>query len=109
MAATSELEELDKICPGAAQVMDGGVTYFFLPSLRVPVNDNILEVDGMLCTQAHSGYMTRLFLSERIAGKGTNWNVHNIGCRPWHTWSWNNVPENLRPAQILAEHLRALR
>jgi len=36
-----------------------------------------------------------------------NWTCHQIFGRSWYTWSWNNVPANLRPAEILAGHLRA--
>jgi hypothetical protein len=29
--------------------------------------------------------------------------------KTWYTWSWNQVPAGLRPAEMLAEHLRGLR
>lgn len=101
------LQELRRVCPGAQEMTEGGITYFFLPSLKHPCAQGTLDV--LLCPQQHSGYTTRLFLSAAIPGKGSNWSAHTILSRTWHTWSWNNVPANQRPAEILAQHLRALR
>lgn len=102
-----ELKEIKEICPGAELMTEGGITYIFLPGLKIPVgNAELLIRDGLLCLQTHSGYPTRLFLSDRILGKGANWTNHRILDRTWHTWSWNFVnPE--RPAVVLAQHLRS--
>ena len=105
----SDLKEIRDICPGATLFPEGGFTYIHLPGLKIPVNDKEpLVRDGLLCLQTHSGYPTRLFLSEPIPGKGSNWTVHRILEKTWHTCSWNNVPPD-RPAAVLAQHLRALR
>ena len=101
------MQELRQICPGAQEMLEAGITYIFLPGLKHPLGHGTL--DGLLCLQQHSGYTTRLFLSAVIPGKGNNWSTHTILSRTWHTWSWNNVPANQRPAEILAQHLRALR
>jgi hypothetical protein len=104
---SDEIEELQFICPSAREMSEGGVDYVFLPGLKVPGSGRAL--DALLCPQQHSGYTTRLFLSEVIPGKGQNWRSHTILSRVWHSWSWNNVPANQRAAEILAQHLRALR
>lgn len=104
-----DLAEIRDICPGATLFPEGGITYIHLPGLKIPISETeTLIRDGLLCLQMHSGYPTRLFLSESIPGKGSNWTVHRILERNWHTWSWNQVPPD-RPAAVLAQHLRALR
>jgi hypothetical protein len=105
--AVEELEELQRVCEGAKEMQEGGVTYLFLPSLKVPNAASAL--DALLCAQQHGNYTTRLFLSAPIAGRGANWSTHTILSRTWHTWSWNNVPTSQRLTEILAQHLRALR
>jgi hypothetical protein len=106
MVAPEELEEIKKICPGAQEMGEAGVTYIHLPQLTLP--DRCI-VEAILCLQAHSGYATRLFLSKIVEGKGQNWTLHRIMDKVWHTPSWNHVTADLRPAEILAEHLRAYR
>lgn len=107
MVDEAAMKELSAVSPGAQEMTEGGITYIYLPQLRLPCGPGIVE--GLLCIQQHGGYTTRLFLSQRIPGKGANWTVHQVLGRTWHTWSWNNVPANLRPAEILAGHLRAIR
>ena len=100
------MDELKQICAAVHEMPEGGINYIYLPSLKVSESE---VVDALLCPQQHSGYTTRLFLSRPIPGKGANWSVHTILSRTWHTWSWNNVPANQRLAEILAQHLVALR
>ena len=102
-----ELEELKQICPGAQEMIEAGTTFFFLPDLKHPCAPGSLQ--ALLCPEAHSGYSTRLFLSAAIPGRGNNWSTHTILGRTWYTWSWNNVSAHQRLAEILAQHLRALR
>ena len=103
-----ELAELRAICPEASEMSEAGVTYYFLPKLKVP---GAGELDGLLRAQqaASDGYTTRLFLSKPVEGKGQNWTEQRILDRTWHTWSYNNVPVTDRLSQILVNHLRALR
>jgi hypothetical protein len=54
------------------------------------------------------GYTTRLFLSSPFVHKGQNWTVHRILDKTWHTFSYNNVPPDLRLIEILANHLKVL-
>lgn len=103
-----DLVEVRAICPSAAVMSEGGNTYVHLPQMKLGQGDSILIREGLLCPQARDGYATRLFLSEPVPGRGNNWTVHQILDKAWHTWSWQNVPAG-RPAQILAQHLAALR
>ena len=109
MVAADQLQELSDLCGEVRELAEGGKVYIYLPRLMLPNGCVPAEVEGLLCIQEHSGYATRLFLSQQIAGRGANWSVHRIVDRAWHTWSWNNVSAQMRPAAILAEHLRALR
>lgn len=105
MIAGSSMEELRAISPGAQEMTEAGISYLLLPRLKLPCAPGV--VDALLCIQQHGGYTTRLFLSEQVPGKGNNWTCHQIFGRVWWTWSWNNVPANLRPAEILAGHVQA--
>ena len=102
-----EIQELKHICPEAKEMAEGGIVYLYLPGLKLPAGLGV--VDALLCPQSHSGYPTRLFLSAVVQGKGANWTSHVILSRTWHTWSWNYIPAGQRPAEILAQHLRAFR
>jgi hypothetical protein len=107
MSIPSEaMDELREVCAGAQEMPEGEITYVSLPGLKISEHEIL---NGLLCPQQHGGYTTRLFLSKPIHEKGANWSVHTILSRTWHTWSWNNVPANQRPVEILAQHLRALR
>lgn len=109
MLSQKLFEELRAICGGAEEMAEGGCTFIYLPDLKIRTGDNIASQDALLCLQARDGYPTRLFLSQQVQGRGNNWTTHRILDRTWYTWSWNYVHSELRPAQMLAEHLRALR
>jgi len=109
MVGTSDLQELQLVCPGAAVLHESNLEYVYLPRLKLPAGCSPPEADGLLCLQGRDGYLTRLFLSAEVRGKGNNWKAHQILSRTWYVCSWNNVSSDLRPAQILAEHLRAFR
>jgi hypothetical protein len=84
---------------------EAGFRYIYLPGLKVGTE----TMDALLCPQPKDGYLTRLFLERPVRGKGNNWSSHRILDRTWHTWSWNHVSADQRPAQILVEHLQGLR
>lgn len=107
--APEELDEIRKICPGAREMEEAGVRYIHLPQLTLPEGRNPRAMEALLCLQAHSGYVTRLFLSKIVDGKGQNWTTHRVLDKEWHTPSWKDVSADLRPAEILAEHLRVYR
>lgn len=104
-----EWSEIKLLCSDAKGLEEGNLQYIFLPSLKLPVRQNSVVRDALLCLGAREGYTTRLFLSERVDAP-VNWQGPiSVFGRAWHTWSWNNVPSTLRPAEILVGHLRALR
>lgn len=109
MLSEESLGELRAICEGAKEMTEGGYTFVYLPGLKIRTGDHTVSQDALLCLQARDGYPTRLFLCRQIQDRGSNWTTHRILDRTWYTWSWNYVGSELRPAQVLAEHLRALR
>ena len=109
MIPPEQMEELKAICPDAREMSEAGLAYVYLPGLRLPEGSNPAQEDGLLCLQSREGYPTRLFLSQQIVGKGNNWNSFRVLDKTWFACSWNNVSSALRPAEILAEHLRAFR
>jgi hypothetical protein len=106
---TQRLEELRLICPAAEQISEAEKNYFLLPGLRLPEGREIELVDGLLCIGEHTGYPTRLFLSQKLKDRGNNWNEYRILDRLWYSWSWKGIPADQSPSQILTGHLQALR
>ncbi len=109
MIDPKDLDELRLMCGDVSVLSEGGVDLVFIPRLMLPPGCTPHETSALLCVGPHSGYTTRLFLSAHIPGKAANWTQHIVAGKLWHTWSWNQVPATLRPAEILAEHLRGLR
>jgi hypothetical protein len=109
MVDATHLDELRSACGDVSVVTEGGVDFIFLPRLVLPEGCTPRETAALLCTGQHAGYTTRLFFPSIIPGRGANWTKHVVVGKPWYTWSWNQVPADLRPAEILAEHLRGLR
>ena len=104
---SDELAELQELYPGAKEMSEGGIRYILIPRLQLPDGS---EVEALLQPQAgNGGYTTRLYLPAQVPGKGANWTPFRVLEKNWWTWSWNNVPETDRLAQILAQHMNALR
>jgi len=110
VAHDTQLAELRAVCPGAVLMQEGGVTYVYLPQLRLPAGCDPAQVDALLRPgPGPDGYTTRLFLSHPFPNKGQNWTMHRILDKAWHTFSFNNVPADIRLIEILANHLKVLR
>jgi hypothetical protein len=110
MISEDHLAELRVVSPDAQVMREGDVTYIYLPVLKLPAGCSPPEVEGLLRPgPGPDGYTTRLFLSAAFPHKGQNWTEHRILDKTWHTYSFNNVPANLRPMEILANHLSVLR
>lgn len=110
MLAPDELEELKAICPGAKPLTDGPLHLVHLPNLRLHSDGKQIEIaEALLCLSEHQGYSTRLYLSQPLPTKAKNWGAQTVAGRVWHSWSWQGVPRTHSPAQILAQHLKALR
>ena len=105
----NDLLGLRRIFPEASLFWEAGKQYIHFPILKVPISGVATDMEGLLCPTEHSGYQTRLFLSQQVPGKGQNWNPHTILGKAWHTWSWNGVEASLPLMDILLGHLRALR
>lgn len=102
-----ELKRLSRI---VQQFVEAGCTYLLL-HLSLPNGCTPASTDALLCLTPRDGYPSRLFFAERIQSAASlNWNATGvrIGERNWHAYSWK-VNENLRLAQLVAAHLRALR
>jgi hypothetical protein len=106
MLAAEQMQELLDLCGDAREMSESGKPFIYFSKLKLPCG---VEVEGLLCPENHSGYATRLFLSQVISGRGSNWTTHYILGKTWYSWSWKDVDSRLRLAQMLAEHLRALR
>ncbi len=108
MTEETRLIEFSSVCTDACFMTEAGIAYIYLPNLSITINNQTHILDALLCPAQHGGYTTRLFLAEPFSNRCQNWTVHVILGRRWHTWSWNNVPGNLAPLQILSAHLKAL-
>jgi hypothetical protein len=106
-----EIIELKAMFPGVSQGDDGSITYFLLPQVSLPTGWAPAQVDVLLCPTTRDGYPSRLFFAERPSGgKSLNWNAvgFRILERNWDAFSWNLHRTDLRLAQMVAAHLRAL-
>lgn len=111
----SDLSALAEMVPGACRMTEGDKLYVYLPRLAVRVGESVRFLDGLLCPGNHSGYETRLFLSEPVGerptinGNPANWTAHQILGRAWHVWSWQGVSAGQPLPSMVAAHLGALR
>lgn len=115
MISEDQLKSLIDIYPKANLVTENSTQFVYLPELKIAVGDSIKTLNALLCPSPHSGYSTRLFLSEQITewptigSQPANWSAHTILSKTWHTWSWQGVSESLPLVQMLLAHLGALR
>ena len=108
MNAKAQLSELLDVSEDARELSEAGHSYILLPGLQLPAGCNPSRTDGLLCITSRDGYPTRLFLSERVEGRGQNWNTYRILDRNWHSCSWTGVQPG-RLVEVLAQHFRAFR
>jgi len=104
-----KLVQLKNSFPEVTVSHEAGSSYILFPSLTATFAGEERTMDVLLCPMAHSGYTTRLFVSEPIPTRGQNWTAHFILGREWHTPSFNNVPESIPLKWILMAHLRSLK
>jgi len=107
-----EIAELKALCPEAAEGKEGSTTVLVLPSLSLPSGCVPPVVDALLWPGMRDNYPSRLYLSQKVVKPGAaqpNWNSSaRILERNWHAYSWNLNRTDLRPVQMVAEHLRGL-
>jgi hypothetical protein len=110
-----QLAELLELSPQLREFEEGGFTYFFLPALHLPEGCEPAKVDALLCPMPRDGYSSRLYFAVQVRPAGRenhsalNWNGSvRILEKNWHAHSWRTPPD-LRPIQMVAVHLKALR
>jgi hypothetical protein len=109
---TEQIAELRALVPGVMACEEAAVTYFLLPGIQLPAGCKPSTVDALLCPTPRDGYESRLFFSQVVTSSThRNWNVHNtrIVDRQWSAFSWKTNKPGLRLAQMVAEHLSALK
>ena len=110
-----QIEELKETFPGAASVVEAGVTFFFLPAVALPDGCTPAVCNLLLCPTPRDGYPARLFFSERIdktppPPQPLNWNGNiRIMEQNWCAYSWNQFSGDHRLAQLVLILMRPLR
>lgn len=107
----TQIDELKQICPTVAMCEEAGLKYIFLSGLVLPEGCTPGVVDALLCISPRDGYPSRLFFAQQIKSKKSqNWNGTNVSIldKNWFAYSWKLTIADQRPAEILANHLRAL-
>ena len=106
-----QIDELKKIAPNLSIAQEGDYFYLLIEKLQMPDNCIPSEVDALLCPTTHTGYNSRLLLSEKLTGvnPSLNWNgKFRVLERNWFAISWNLQP-NQNLAEILMLHLKPFR
>lgn len=103
-----EFAGLQTMHGSAVLLKEGGQPVALLPDFAFLAGGAPRRMDLLLVPFLHSGYTTRLFFAEQIAGRGSNWNLHRVVERNWWAPSWNEVPATLKWTQMLSAHLRAV-
>lgn len=105
-----QVQELKLLAPGLSSCEEGGFTYFLLPSFPLPVGCRPERTDLLFCPMPRDGYTSRLYYAEPVACRtALNWNgMVRMLERNWHAFSWRINQTDLRLAQVILTHLRAL-
>lgn len=105
-----EVEELKRLWPGVRIGAEGGYTYYLLPDVALPDGCEPAKTTLLLCPTSRDGYPSRLFFADRVGSRATlNWNGQSrILERNWHAYSYTIREDNLRLAQMVLAHLKAL-
>ncbi len=109
MDDAAQFDRVRVLYSDAILLAEGGQAYVHFPALPIATPQGAMVREALLCPHAHSGYLTRLFLSETVPSNVNNWTKHILFTRPWFTWSWQNVEATQPWTTILANHLAALR
>jgi hypothetical protein len=110
-----QVAELFELSSGLKEFEEGGFKYFFLPGLSLPAGCDPQQTDALLCPIPRDGYSSRLYFAAQVRPAAVenktalNWNGSvRILEKNWHAHSWRTPPD-LRLAQMVAVHLKALR
>lgn len=110
-APCDALAELGALCRRLERFEEGGKTYFLLVDLVLPDGCSPPTIDALLCPEGRDGYPSRLLFAARLHSRTSpNWTSEvRIIERSWHAYSWKLDRTDLHLAQLVANHLRALR
>jgi hypothetical protein len=100
------MKEIQITYPDAKPYTEGGLLYVHLPKFTLPAGNT---VEALLLLNGGAPYTTRLFLPAEVPSKGPNWTQHVILSKTWWTWSWKDIPSDIRYMEMLSNHLRPLR
>lgn len=103
-----QIEELKKVSSSIGTAVEGGYTYILLEKLKLPTGCAPSEVDALLCPLPHTGYLSRLFFSEKITGGfAGHWNGNiRVLSRNWVAISWQTTTPNLSLMELVMIHLK---
>lgn len=104
----AEYQRLKTLRETAVLLKEGGSALVLLPKFSFRSASAELVMDLLLVPFQHSGYITRLFFEQQVAGKGQNWTQHRIVERQWWAPSWKDVKPTLPWPAMLCAHLRAV-
>lgn len=105
-----QVQELKSLAPGLSKCEEGGHTYFLLPGYSLPSGCRPEQTDLLLCPMPRDGYTSRLYFADQVSCRTSlHWNgTVRVLERNWHAFSWRINQTDLRLAQMIATHLRAL-
>jgi len=110
-----QVEELKKLFGEVHSAEEGGVTFFMFTSLTLPDHCTPSTMKALLCPTTRDGYTSRLFFANKIIVQNPtivlNWNIINqrILEENWQAYSWKINRTDLRLAQMVADHIGALK
>ena len=106
-----QVEELKSYCSEVLVGEEAGKVYLLLRDLQLPQGCQPATCDALLCPTERDGYPSRLFFDQVLpAMKSRNLNANGLRIleRDWYAVSWKLSRPNLRLAEMVLGHLRAL-
>lgn len=103
-----KFEELRRFYPNAQKVQEGQRLLALLPNLMVSTSSGTRKVNALLYPHEHNGYLSRLFFSESLPSDA-NFSAVTVCGATWYACSWQGVSASLPWAEIVANHLRAIK
>ena len=106
-----QVAELKSYCSDVLVSQEADKVYFLLKGLQLPQECEPATCDALLCPWDRDGYPSRLFFDRELPTKvPRNWNAKGFRIleRNWYAISWKLSRANLRLAEMVSGHLRAL-
>jgi len=108
---SEQIEELKAIYGAATAVSEGDTQFVHFAALPLPKGCDATHVEALLCPSMREGYPSRLYMAE-IPKSPTrpNWHMQvRILEKNWHVYSLRVPDSGQRLAQLVQQHLAALR